>query len=440
MKQYFSIVLVFSFNQILCKKFESRNVLVSAAINEIIQDYFANISSTVDIVWQSDDKTASDAIVDEICAKQNDSLTYKVSKFGEVSQIKLNTSSIVLFDSAKSFRRLKNKVQWQSESTAIQKHLVYFPDANIDDFKHIRSDFSIHNVNFLMNVTRKSIDLVTSFLFTPQKCRENQFVSINRFKKTSMKWETSNFYPNKFQNIHKCQLNILPNKDLKNLLSIMTFTELVNSTRIVLDYYDPQRLEHNDLVELVFFYSQYYEIPSYKKVGHISTIDYIVIYMPPSDLYTPLEKMLLPFEFEVWIAICVTLSIGFVVIQVINCMSLTVRHFVFGRTIQTPTLNFLNIILNGSQVKTAGRNFARFIFILFVMWCLVIRTCYQSKMFENLQVDRRKPEPKTLDEFFERNFTIVSMKGDTQDRELAAELFEEAETKVTKRFVEDAKI
>lgn len=68
--------------------------------------------------------------------------------------------------------------------------------------------FSIDSVSFLLNETEKSIELVSSFMFTPHACHTNQLVTINRFNKITMRWSNSDFYPKKYQNLHKCVLSV----------------------------------------------------------------------------------------------------------------------------------------------------------------------------------------------------------------------------------------
>jgi hypothetical protein len=84
--------------------------------------------------------------------------------------------------------------------------------------------------------------------------------------------------------------------------------------------------------------------------------------------------MFLMFDDWTWICIGVTLSMALLTIQLINFMSVKVQKFIFGRDIRTPTLNLANIFLNGSQNRVPGRNFARFLLILFIIWSLIIRT------------------------------------------------------------------
>lgn len=53
-----------------------------------------------------------------------------------------------------------------------------------------------------------------------------------------------------------------------------------------------------------------------------------------------------------------------------------------------------------------GRNFARYLLTLFILFCLVIRTAYQGKQFEFLQKEMRPADVATIEEMIERNFTF----------------------------------
>lgn len=394
-------------HQILCKNFSSHSSLISNAIDLILNDFFAKVSPKIDVVHVSGKQSfETEKLISQVLKSKNDSLTFKVIKqhSNDNSKLKLNSSSIIIFDSNEIFKKSSDKIDWQTDSKVQHKHLVHIQDAKLYDLEIIKSqNFSIDNVNFIMH---EPIELVSSFMFSQQTCRKNQFVSINRFNKSSMEWETPNFYPNKYRNLHKCRLYYFQ-RDINAKDSVFgTFARLVNSTPI-----NNERSQSDFIVKG----TESFEIIRNQTTvfGYIYLFSKLLFFIPPGELYTPFEKMFLPFEFEVWIAIAITLSSGFVIIQVVNCADSKVRKFVFGRTVQSPTMNFFEIILNGSQVRTAGRNFARFIFTLFVLWCLVIRTCYQSKMFENLQTDPRKAQPKTVKDLFERNFTFLSEYNET---------------------------
>lgn len=393
-------------HQILC----SDNDSISRAVNEILHKFFAKNSLNIEVVYGSGKKSSSsEKLIDDILNFKRALIVFKVVKYDDKSLLLLNTSSIVVFNSAKSFRKMCNKTIWQTDSRVRHQHLVYFPGATLSDFECIKDGFMIDNVDFLME-TKKSIELVTSFMFTSKECRKNQFRTINRFEESSMKWEKSIFYPHKYRNLHLCKLTIGKLYDPVFYKSLAAFAKLINSSRILSEGREKFKSmrEYADFLDNnLIVISDGFSINTYPM-----TFNYYVIVIPPGELYTPLEKMILPFEEEVWIAISVTLSIGFVTIQVVNCAGTKVKRFVFGQTVTTPTMNMIDIILNGGQVQTARRNFARFIFTLFVIWSLIIRTCYQSKLFELLQSDLRKPEMKSFDELIENNFSFFDFDQD----------------------------
>ena len=108
---------------------------------------------------------------------------------------------------------------------------------------------------------------------------------------------------------------------------------------------------------------------------------------------------------ELWIAIAITLLIAVLVTLSLNFVSEKVRNVILGHNIQSPTMNIVSIFLTGGQFRTPRRSFPRFLFMLFVVWSLIIRTCHQSMLFELMQADLRRPTIKTLDELFKSDLT-----------------------------------
>jgi len=57
------------------------------------------------------------------------------------------------------------------------------------------------------------------------------------------------------------------------------------------------------------------------------------------------------------------------------------------------------------QIILSRRSFARFLLMLFIIWSMIFRTCYQGLLFEYLQGDGRKPAIKSIKELLDRNLT-----------------------------------
>lgn len=221
-----------------------------------------------------------------------------------------------------------------------------------------------------------------------------------------MKWENSNFFPNKYQNLHECELFVMTSMENMNSIDskiIKLFGKLLHfEIHFKINPSNSSTLYNEfDLIDSGEFFDQSAIIE-----GYPYTIFQITIFVPPGELYSSLEKLFLPFDFATWLAILLTLAIGLATIQVVNFCTIKVKSFIFGSGFHSPTINLSAIFLNGGQHFNPGRNFARILLILFVIWCLVIRTCYQSELFKCLQTDRRKPAAKTILQLLERNFTF----------------------------------
>lgn len=128
--------------------------------------------------------------------------------------------------------------------------------------------------------------------------------------------------------------------------------------------------------------------------------------VPPGESYNAYEKLLLPFDQETWIMILITFIIAFLTIFIVNFTSHRLRVLMFGNQVTTPSLNIAAHFFGISQSTLPRGDFGRFILTIFIMYCLIIRTAWQGKMFEFLQKDMRKPEVQSVEEMIERNFSF----------------------------------
>jgi hypothetical protein len=140
----------------------------------------------------------------------------------------------------------------------------------------------------------------------------------------------------------------------------------------------------------------------------VANVD-VRMFVTPAEKFTPYEKFMLPFDFETWILLFSTFSLTFVSISVINRMSKITQSIVYGQNIETPVWNVVSIFFGISQTKLPTKNFSRFILILFIFFCLIFRTCFQSKFFEFMTSEPRRLPPSTIDEIIDRGYEVFSM-------------------------------
>jgi hypothetical protein len=58
--------------------------------------------------------------------------------------------------------------------------------------------------------------------------------------------------------------------------------------------------------------------------------------------------------------------------------------------------------------RLPGRNFARYILMVYVLFCLILRSAYLGKQFEFMFKDIRPKDVETIEELIEKNFTIYA--------------------------------
>lgn len=58
------------------------------------------------------------------------------------------------------------------------------------------------------------------------------------------------------------------------------------------------------------------------------------------------------------------------------------------------------------MITLPRQNFARIILMMYILFCLIMRTAYQGKQFEFMIQEMRRPVVKTIDKLIEQNFTL----------------------------------
>ena len=388
--------------------------VVPYAIENMIEKHFTSLSAShpgnIDIIWFGRKTKEFSKLVGKILKIKKETTKLRVHQIDKVRKaFTLTDSAITFFESVERFKIDAPLIKWVFNKRQRYHHLVYVPGLTTSDILGTFTDgFHIDHVNFLMHETDKSIELVAGFMFTPQACRTFQLKAINRFNFEAKMWENPIFYPKKYQNFHGCELDVATdfydNQDF-DLLS-MIFEDNLNA-KLNLENINHKNIIAYDLIAIAF--GNVVLNPFDCDSCVISNPHKIEVYnfaVAPGEPYTDLERMFMMFSFELWIAIIATLGIAVFTTITLNFMSKKIRNFVVGRYIQNPTMNLFSVFLSGGQIKTPGRNFARFLLMLFIVWSLIIRTCHQSMLFELLQADLRRPPMKTLDEFFESNLTV----------------------------------
>lgn len=404
---------------ICAKKSKPESVSVSllaTSVSAFLDDYFVAMNSSLSFIYyitrdrQKNGNTEGQKLINNLLTTKSlkTSMTIYRENQDNLTVTALYQPSILIFESLRQFDIVSRKVTWQPYSSKRLPHLVYVPNITHNDIQSIRDGFSIDKVNFPVQSANGSVELLSSFMFSPGKCKTNQVARINTFSRSMKMWKNKNFYPDKYSNFHGCKLTVLTPLPTDRMIDLLGPN--LNLTRTY-------KVRHGREYFSAIF-SEVFDLAVFMGVTPPHTMDStsslysdeMVFWIPPGEPLTDFEKMILPFDDDTWICIFVTFVIALVVIQIINRCSTTVQNFMYGRLVKTPTLNVISTFLAGYQTQLPGTNFARFNTMLYIIWCLIFRTCYQSKMFEFLQVDLRHSMPQTFKELSEINLTVVADK------------------------------
>lgn len=277
------------------------------------------------------------------------------------------------------------------------------------------------------------ICLYSAERFTKLACREH-IILVNRFSSHTRRWATRRFFPT-LENFNGCQIVVqimnflMPDTHFKNssdgLIVSGAFVDMITAISTQLNFtilYSPYDRESDSYwypnltkdisltgsnIHLVITNSEW-ELP-WLSFPFMSEPE--GFFIPPGHLYTPLEKLFLPFDEDTWIWLIVFLLTGVLVIFIVSYSPKHIKNFVFGRYVRHPMFNMLRAIFGIGQIKLPSRNFARYILMMFFIFCMVMRTAYQGKMYEFMQKDIRKPVAQTIQELIDKNFTFYVGRG-----------------------------
>ncbi|XP_055611373.1 uncharacterized protein LOC129757976 [Uranotaenia lowii] len=133
-----------------------------------------------------------------------------------------------------------------------------------------------------------------------------------------------------------------------------------------------------------------------------------VLFISPGLEYGPFERLLIPFQISLWISFGAVFSIGIITIIVLNIFPKPVQSFVFGSSNRSPILNFIQSTLGYSVESIPTRNFARFLLLMWISFCFILRTAYQQIMFEHLCRQRNHSTPQNWNEFITEGYRLYS--------------------------------
>jgi hypothetical protein len=400
------------------------------ALLDLIDEFYAKNSIEFNFLISDSENSR---MIDNIGSSSDGNFLYQVKDVNVLDH--LDKSAVILVRDVHSFNNINLRVKLTNYYPKDLKFIVVLDDPSELTISLITREYLINSKGiiedfayFFVNIYSE-IHLMTILHHNEISCGPARLLPVNVYLKYSQKWAKKLNSFKKFTNFHNCPLTVTTMHHFYGQLYIDKFQKKVQG--LLFDLIMPIAQQTNFTPVIIFSQDNSLSDSYFDQTGqetfqvahgvktnipyshdHITTIfnqnSYIFV-ITPADPYTSYEKMLLPFDKDTWTWLIVTFSCTFVVIFIINRISKKVQDLVYGENVQTPTMNVFFIFFGIGQMKLPAKWFARFLLMNFILFCLIFRTCYQSKMFEFMTSDMRKSSPETVDDLFVQNFTIYTM-------------------------------
>lgn len=323
-------------------------------------------------------------------------------------------------------------------------YLVVIIGGEIKDIRGIFELFwsrQIFNLDVIQETASKVVEIKTFIPFGFKSCNDMSPILINQFKDGKFIKTNKDFFPEKVKNLQNCPIRVavfnnsepsvfvnrkngitqLKGSDInlvKALAQSLNFK--INYTFIGFNAFFCESFNSSVPFKSTFngqaeFSASYWLLKiNCLKVFDATTsytTEKIVWIIPPGREYTFFEKLIYPFDLPLWGMIMVCFVTGMFIIFIIGRRSKVIQNLVFGVNVGNPYLNLFIGFIGGSQPSLPKLNFARFLLMVLLIYCLVIRTLYQGSFFELLHANKHFNEVQSIDEMVENDFTFYAQSG-----------------------------
>lgn len=340
--------------------------LVVRAISEIIKEAFVKKSERIEIITIAFGRQRNFDVMNEVLrVQQHETEAFPIElRHIDLTQPwdnYLNKSAIIFLESPEALQVLNPTVRLGNKLPKSFKFLIYNEKlAKLSADELIGKIVPLYRPLSKMSIlsTRNGLVELNAFsLSAPGACRRLTLFTINTFSERLQNWETKDFFVTKTDNYNGCELNVgidwnhiyrngflrISDNGTKMLggplYAILTNLAKQHNFKINLKTSPPFDFDLTFAGMLNYF-------PKLDKptLFHITTtfgtLHWILI-TTLGEHYTPLEKMLKPFDNMTWLGIGVVAVGALILIFVIEHAPTQLRNFLFGRRLRTPVINLL---------------------------------------------------------------------------------------------------
>jgi hypothetical protein len=428
---------------------EINTKFVSYFIIELINNFMPH-NKHIDIITESDPTENQKEIIRLVTSYNFRKFTHTLSNLKKIKKFKyfnyLSRSALLLINDVKMLRLFNviNKPKKNHHHIAL---LVYCENATLKDYmlKLLKTPLSLYENNlqyreYFIIDTGRVINLYTLTWFTRENCGRTQLLIVNSFDKMKSKWNTKIKRHEKFTNFYGCELVLavfntkfspmgtfkIDDKgdahfggvavDIFKLLS-----KIYNFTPSFQPYESGDQLPFspnltflpvNNQIKMpnVMFHLTHPTDIETLNLESTSTVmeNKVILVVTPGEYYTSYEKLLMPFDVTTWVLLIITLTSVVIVVKILNLMAMKFAKFVTNAGLRVPALMVVSTFFGFAQTSLPIKSSVRFIIMMLVLFCLIMRTAYQGVLFELITSQIRHPPPSTLTDLIEKHYSVYT--------------------------------
>lgn len=424
------VALLFVFNGTLADEF-----VIKSSLSEIVKSFFSEKR-----LYFLIDESADGEILNQVLS-ENFNVTVQIERFNEIKQQPQRRRNVViLIESFDSFARLDDiltDTQFNFDGFFLIVCLNINRNQMNSMFRRLWEKF-IYNVSLLSCCSNGLVTLQTFMPFNVENCFDTNSKVINVFHQETKRWKTKDFFPRKFENLYNCPIRFtsyeyapavmatrfkngsfaLKGCDiefLKGLQSILNFQVNLNflDTWGVLFENGTGTGAHKLLLENSSDVTIGWGFWSYSKKFYISsTEEYFMVplgfIIPYGRSFTSFEKLFIPFQMKVWILFTLVIILAICVILFVEGRGRKFRAIFIGDNVKQPLMELLAALFGGSSHVEPRKHHPRYLLMIFLLFCLVMRTLYQSGLFKFMQSDQKGSDVTSINEMIDERYTIYS--------------------------------
>ncbi|KAG5671335.1 hypothetical protein PVAND_001538 [Polypedilum vanderplanki] len=431
---------------------------ISKAISDVIHEFFIVQNIKFDFIVYGKKSNHINDIIDEVTKKVNEEIPTNLKYITNIQNWnhEFNRSAVIFIKSIKNLENFQSKSKtYRNDGPKLKyygserlKFLVYIEDMeypkqflNVLVYKRFEYISFIGELQFYeffiyLNRKQKEVSLFMHKIYGAMKCENFELLQINSMNINTQEWFQTLKNFDHYENFYGCMIDFIvhysflfyysdisKNEDpderqfagvMFEIIQIMSskhsFTphyiisilKDLHFYNIVTKNYQPngQNAFLFSIAPVIFYDRFSYYTQSFSSTNFMFHISY-------NDLYTNYEKLTMPFDDLTWIFLLLTFGLTFATIFGLQFCPRWIRTIFFGKGINNPAYNALGIFYGISQLRLPRESFPRATLVIFIWFCLIIRTCWQSKMFELMTTDMKKPLPASIDDLVKMNYTVV---------------------------------